>query len=79
MGCSDWQHNYMQKVQKCYSREATAMCLEKWWQTTKAFEADQIQSINFLVTRQAWKNVWPSQRCNVSKFATSTIHLWDAA
>jgi hypothetical protein len=30
--------------------------LEKWWQSTKKLAKDQIQSINFPVARQAWKN-----------------------
>jgi hypothetical protein len=35
--------------------------------------AEQIQLINFLVARQAWKNMWPIWWCYVSKFATRKI------
>lgn len=45
--------------------------LEQWWLSAKKLDEDQTRAIDFQAARQAWKNVRPSRRRYISKFATN--------
>jgi hypothetical protein len=61
--------NFKQAIREKLERRQ----LETWWKSTKKLALNQIQSINFLAARQAWKNVWPSQQRYISKLATNYL------